>query len=315
MPTRIAFLSRCFAVLKILLCIIFVFFFFGFLAGSAGALPPGGGVGGGFGGGHGFGGGGHFGGHSGGKSGSSKPGGHFGWLHLGGHSKASASSFQNSSPFWSSLWSSIGFTRSFSAPPTMMLNRPVASGRYDGRNSFPTWRGGGNHGYHFGKYPFGRYPSSGCFFNGTTQVCYFVPLLPFWGFAGGFYFDGGFDGAWIDSGDGGGDTSDELGQREMDAIAPTNDQSGYGSGGIDVSADADKSDSNSAVGKDQFMLVLKNRTEYAVSDYWVADGYLEYRISDGTRSQVPLESLDLEATVARNAARGLPFVLRAAPGH
>ena len=72
--------------------------------------------------------------------------------------------------------------------------------------------------------------------------------------------------------------------------------------------------SDSSVGKGQFVLVLKNGIRYSVGDYWVAEGYLEYTISDGTRSQVPLESLDLEATVAANSPRGLPFVLRSSPG-
>jgi len=306
MPSLTAFLSRCFPVLTILVC-------FSLLVSFAAALPPGGAAGGGgFGGGHGFGGGGHFGGHFGGHSGNGKSVGHLGWLHLGGHTNRGlrAGAFEDSSPFWSSsLWSSIGFARSFSAPPTMLSNRPVVAA-YGGRYSFPTWHHEGSYGYHFGKYPFGRYGSSGCFFNGATQVCFFAPLLPFCGFADAFYFDGGFDGAWMDSGESTGDNSAEVGQAEMETIAPVNDLSDTAG---DISAEADTSPGSSAGGKGQFMIVLRNGVQYAVSDYWVADGYLEYTISDGTRSQVPLESLDLEATVAKNAPRGLPFVLRSSP--
>jgi hypothetical protein len=306
MPTRTAFQLRRFLALEILVC-------FSLLVGIAVALPPGG-AGGGGGGGHGGGVGGHFGGgHFSGHSGSGKSGGHFGWLHLGGRSsrsmRAGGSRFEDTSGFRSSsLWSSIGFRKSFSAPPTMLLNPAIVSPRHDVRGSFPTWRQGGNYRYHFRRYPFGRYGSSGCFFNGATQVCFFVPLLPFCGFAGGFYFDG-FDGAWIDSGY----DSDGAVQEEIETTAPANELSDYGTAGQNISGDADTSGSL-AGGKEQFMIVLKNGVQYAVSDYWVADGYLEYTISDGTRSQVPLESLDLEATVAKNAPRGLPFVLRLSPG-
>jgi hypothetical protein len=50
-----------------------------------------------------------------------------------------------------------------------------------------------------------------------------------------------------------------------------------------------------------------------VTDYWIADGYLEYISPDGTRRHIPLEALDLQNTVIQNAPRGLPFVLRFAP--
>jgi len=48
-------------------------------------------------------------------------------------------------------------------------------------------------------------------------------------------------------------------------------------------------------------------------DYWLADGYLEYVSLDSTRGHVPLEALDLQATVTENSRHGLPFVLRSAP--
>jgi hypothetical protein len=308
MPTRTAFLSRCFRALATLL-------FANLLVGVAAALPPGGAGGGG--GGHGGGGGGHFGGHSGGSG--SKSGGHFGWLHPG-HSNRNgrfgASSMADSSPFQSSsLWSSIAFSRSFSAPPTLLLSHPTAGfdkrALADSSNSFSGRPRGAVYFYHYShpRRPFGRYLSSGCFFNGTTQVCFFAPLLPFCGFADAFYFGAGLGGGWIDSGDG----ADEVEQPEMDTIPPESDLSDYGAPGGSDSTRTEGLAGNSAAGKDQFMLVLKNGVRYGVSDYWVADGYLEYTISDGTRSQVPLESLDVEATVAQNAPRGMSFVLRTSP--
>ena len=60
-------------------------------------------------------------------------------------------------------------------------------------------------------------------------------------------------------------------------------------------------------------MVLNNGTSHAVTDYWAADGYLEYINPDGTRSHIPLEALDLQKTVSANAFRGRPFVLRSTP--
>ncbi len=77
---------------------------------------------------------------------------------------------------------------------------------------------------------------------------------------------------------------------------------------VDAAAEAD----DEAVGKG-FLLVLKNGTSAAATDYWLADGYLEYVSLDRTRSHVPLEALDLRKTVVENSRRGLPFVLRSAP--
>ena len=81
----------------------------------------------------------------------------------------------------------------------------------------------------------------------------------------------------------------------------------------DISAPADDYSPTDAVGKGFFLLVLKNGNSYAATDYWLADGYLEYVSLDRTRSHIPLEALDLQKTVIENSGRGLPFVLRSAP--
>jgi hypothetical protein len=77
---------------------------------------------------------------------------------------------------------------------------------------------------------------------------------------------------------------------------------------VDAVAEA----ADEAVGKG-FLLVLRNGTHHAATDYWLADGYLEYVSLDRTRSHVPAEALDLQNTVVANSRRGLPFVLRSAP--
>ncbi len=97
----------------------------------------------------------------------------------------------------------------------------------------------------------------------------------------------------------GADTSARAGEN-----LPTNS-------GAKVDAAAEAADE--AVGKGFFLLVLKNGASHAATDYWLADGYLEYVSLDRTRSHVPLEALDLQKTVIENSRRGLPFVLRSAP--
>src|SRR6266496_551967 len=67
-----------------------------------------------------------------------------------------------------------------------------------------------------------RFPcasSSGCFFNGITEVCFFEPLLPLLSFSGDFdlFYPGfGFGGDSPDLGD----DSEEPTQWEMSAILP-----------------------------------------------------------------------------------------------
>jgi len=83
------------------------------------------------------------------------------------------------------------------------------------------------------------------------------------------------------------------------------------SGGAKVDAAGEAA--REAEEKGFFLLVLKNGTSHAATDYWVRDGYLEYVSLDRTRSHVPLEALDLQKTVVENSRRGLPFVFRSAP--
>lgn len=70
-----------------------------------------------------------------------------------------------------------------------------------------------------------------------------------------------------------------------------------------------------ALDKRFFVLVLNNGTTHIVTNYWLEDGYIEYISQDGSQSHIPVEALNLQDTVAENASRGLPFVLRSAPAH
>lgn len=159
---------------------------------------------------------------------------------------------------------------------------------------------------------FERFPSSGCFFNGVTQVCFFEPFWPLC-FGGGFglyYSNFGFGGT--------ADLNDESGSTPVDISAmsaagnPPDDNTLVNS--TDAKAESAAAAQDWDLGKGVYVLVLKDGTSRPVTDYWEADGYLEYVSRDGSRSHIPLEALDLQATVARNAPRGLEFVLRSERG-
>jgi hypothetical protein len=156
---------------------------------------------------------------------------------------------------------------------------------------------------------FRRFPTSGCFFNGLTQVCFFEPVLPllslsasFDSFPPGFGFDGNSLGI-----------ADDL--NSLDTMQPGIAVNPLPASSVDTDtpAPADDHSPTAVVGKGFFLLVLKNGSNHSVTDYWLADGYLEYVSLDRTRSHVPLEALDLQKTVVANSRRGLPFVLRSAP--
>lgn len=62
------------------------------------------------------------------------------------------------------------------------------------------------------------------------------------------------------------------------------------------------------------VLYLNDGTSFAVTDYWVADYELHY-ITDGARENViDLDQIDVQRTVDENAARGVNFTLKPAPG-
>ncbi len=307
MSTRIPFLMRSRSSLSILLYVICLL----------GTAPAQHGVGGGhFGGGH-FGGG-----HSSGHSGGEHSSGHFGWLHgFGRHSarhggSAASSGAETSRRGSSSLWSVPTAARGSSIsriPSTLFWSPPVVPRGLGGHGPFVSSAMRPHRGSFRNR--FQRFSSSGCFFNGVSQVCFFEPFFSLLCFSGESYFlDFGFGGDSHDLGDE--LNSQELMQAEMSVVPPANsldDDTAAGNlparPGVMLGAAGEQQ----ALGKGVFLLVLNNGNSLAVTDYWVADGYLEYISPDGARSHVPLEALDLQSTVNQNAPRGVPFVLRSAP--
>ena len=61
------------------------------------------------------------------------------------------------------------------------------------------------------------------------------------------------------------------------------------------------------------VLYLKDGTSLATTDYWIADGKLHYRVSEGGESTLDMNDLDLQRTVDENAQRGVPFTLKPQP--
>ena len=270
-------------------------------------------------------GGGHFGGwHSSGRhSSGSHAGGHVGWLpvgfgkHSARHAGLGASSTSDPSPHLpSQRWSPTParMPSILRIPSTLLWSPPLFPLRPDRQVSFVSSTVRRHPGFLFNRFP--RFSSSGCFLNGVTRVCFFEPFLPRLSFSGDFGpFYSGFGGDSLDLGD---DLNSQGPmQWEMSAIPspvnPSDDDTAEGNSSVRPGATLGAATEQQALGKGVFLLVLNNGTSHAVTDYWVADGYLEYISPDGTRSHVPLEALDLQNTVIQNAPRGLPFVLRSTP--
>ena len=308
MTTRTSFFVRPLRILSILFCAICLV--------SAAEAQHGGGGGGGHGGG-GHSGGGHSGHSSGGHassvhSGASHTGSHFGWLHVfGRHSGGKSGTVVESSTDLSSRLWNFNTLQSASArrlPATMIWSPPHVRPGAD--NRFFGFRPIRHHpGFFFPR--FGRFPS-GCFFNGVTQACFFEPFWPlcFGGTSGLHYSSFGFGGT-ADVGDESGPTSVDI--SAMSAAGNPLEDNTLGNS-TEAQAGSAAAAQDGDLGKGVYVLMLNDGTSRIVTDYWEADGYLEYVSRDESRSHIPLAAVDLQATVSRNAARGLGFVLRSEPG-
>jgi hypothetical protein len=58
------------------------------------------------------------------------------------------------------------------------------------------------------------------------------------------------------------------------------------------------------------LLVLKSEAIYAVTDYWLDNGRLNYVLSSGTEQSVDFGEVDWSKTLGLNAERGVPITLR-----
>jgi hypothetical protein len=94
--------------------------------------------------------------------------------------------------------------------------------------------------------------------------------------------------------------------------------------GAYASANGDADDSGQYSGSDNLaasndtsttvtVLYLKSGGSFAVTDYWLANGQVEYLTSFGGENSVGLDELDIARTVTENSAHGVSFVLRSGP--
>jgi hypothetical protein len=271
------------------------------------------------GGGGGHAGGGHFGGgrSSGGHSSGRHSGGHFAWLHLGfgkhsaRHAGLGAAPTSDISPHGTSRLSNAAARMpSTDRISSTLLLSPLFPRRPEGRVPFLVSPNRRHPDFFFHRQR--RFSPSGCFLNGLTQICFFEPFLPLLSFSGYVDpFDFGFGVVSLDPSDD--PNFPGPAQWEMSAIPPTaNPADGKTEGNLSAQPGAILQAVTDGEGPNKrvFVLVLNNGTSHAVTDYWVAEGYLEYISPDGTRSHIPLDALNLQKTVTENAPRGVPFVLR-----
>ncbi len=189
-----------------------------------------------------------------------------------------------------------------------------------------------HHSFFFGQFPF--FAPSNCFFNGFTEFCFFEPVRPVFfspfGFSP-FIETPGFDPFFSPAGFGSvsslgfGDHSTVLGAMQPGIPSGVATEGFFGGNPSEPVTENSPSDagakaatreenpSNVEEGKPPVRLVLKNGTNHDVTDYWLAEGYLEYITRDGARSHIPLDALDLQKTVDENYRHGLVFVVRSTP--
>ncbi|HMD30985.1 MAG TPA: hypothetical protein VKG84_03680 [Candidatus Acidoferrales bacterium] len=154
---------------------------------------------------------------------------------------------------------------------------------------------------------FGFGNGGGCFFNGFTTLCGFGFFNPFfssiygpgYGYGGYGYYDPG---------------NYYVGATEP--TLPADDQYPQNSGRMDIYGGYDPNALTGPAGSETTVpappptqIILKSGVAFAVNSYWVSNGELYYRPVTGGLSHVPLDQLDLAATVQVNSKNGVAFTL------
>jgi hypothetical protein len=170
-----------------------------------------------------------------------------------------------------------------------------------------------HHHVYYPYYPYGFYPYGYGFGFGCD---------PWWGCPAGFGYGFGYGAGF---GYGGGDLgyysgAPDYGGSDMNFNATTPSSSPEDMGAPEdhagdwQDAPADNSQQNNANAQPYAVLILRDGSSYAVSDYWLAGGKLHYVTSYGGENSIDANQLDLQRTVNENALRGVTFTLRPAPG-
>jgi hypothetical protein len=155
-----------------------------------------------------------------------------------------------------------------------------------------------------------------CFFNGFTSVCGASPYM-FGTFGANYCLSGigfyscGFGGYGLGYGYGAGYgwdwTSYPAGNGEDNGPNNSGVMDIYGGYIGDGTGNAEPNPATPRVPPTQ--IILKNGSAYEVTAYWVSGGQLYYRPVTGGLSHVPLDELDLSATVQANSRNGVSFTL------
>jgi hypothetical protein len=167
-------------------------------------------------------------------------------------------------------------------------------------------------------YPLGFYPFGYGFGFGFG---YGFGCDPLWGCPPGFGYGFGYGAGF---GYGGGDLGYYSGAPDysgsdlsFNAATPSSSPEDMGSpegnAGDWQDAPADNPQQNNARPQPYVVLILRDGSSYAVSDYWLAGGKLHYVTSYGGENSIDANQLDLQRTVNENALRGVTFTLRPAP--
>jgi hypothetical protein len=181
-----------------------------------------------------------------------------------------------------------------------------------------------------------------CLFNGFTSVCgpnsgyfgssgvYPYPCSPRFGYVNcGLGFGYGYG---IGAGYGYG-YDPGYGAGSLDSLPADDSAPPDGSGSMDqeegyiaepggtVPPDVDAEEPNPdelgpvATSKAPAQIILKDGSAFAVKSYWVSHGELYYQPVTGGLNHLPVDQLDLAATVAANSRNGVPFTLSDRPPH
>jgi hypothetical protein len=129
-------------------------------------------------------------------------------------------------------------------------------------------------------------------------------------------FGNGWDLGYYNGGGYGG--SDMTFNAKGSSSAPDDMPSLEGNSGDWQDAPANNSQATDASGdilnaQPYVVIILRDGSSYAVSDYWLAGGKLHYMTSYGGENSVDVNQLDLQRTVNDNATRGIEFTLRPTP--
>jgi hypothetical protein len=164
-------------------------------------------------------------------------------------------------------------------------------------------------------FPFGGFGFGGGLFYGA-----FGPCDPFWG-CYGYGYGGGGAGYGYYGGSFGSDYGADLSYSGAEDMAPQEDMSQSQETAPTLFAQAPETSQGQEAATPgptakavAAVLYLKDGSSYAVTDYWLADGRIHYLTSYGGENSIDQSALDLQRTVNENAAQGLTFTLRPAPG-